>query len=201
MFFPSAAGLNSTFVVLSEYWVFLATWSVFAGLSALEHPNLFVPGRQAGAPEFSYILSDHNMREALLRHYQWFHRLEITDVINAMHMNSVNYAQHGVLSEFFLYSYFITDYLESLVNRDLLIDNQSVSPVNLLLEVKHTISNYWTRTDEGDTYFWIFNPRIPGRVFRNLDEIGLFVDGMQDALFSINFLLGNLPEVEVLPPL
>jgi hypothetical protein len=69
------------------------------------------------------------------------------------------------------------------------------------VEVKHTIRDYFTRVGEEDNHFWRFTFRIPGREYRNLDEIGLFVDRMQDALFSINLLVGNLPEVEVLPTL
>lgn len=37
--------------------------------------------------------------------------------------------------------------------------------------------------------------------YRNLEDLGVLLDRMQDALFSINLLIGNLPEVEVLPPL
>ena len=201
MFFPSTGGLNSTFVILSVYWVLLGTVSVFAGFSAMEHHELFVPGPQAGAPDFRYIELDDNMRKGLLAYYEWFNRLDLTDVINSMQMNTVSPEQHGVLLEFFLYSSHIIHRLQSLVNRGLLIDDQSVLVVNLLVEVKHTISDYFTRVGEEGNHFWRYTFRLPGWEYRNLDEIGLFVDRMQDALFSINLLVGNLPEVEVLPPL
>ncbi len=174
---------------------------MFAGISALEYPNLEIPGPQAGAPNFCYIQSDHFMREALLTYYEWFNQLDLTDVINAMQMNAVTYEQHSQLVGFFLHSSGIINYLHTLVNRSLLIDDQSVLAVNLLVEVKHTIRDYFTRVGEEDNHFWRFTFRIPGREYRNLDEIGLFVDRMQDALFSINLLVGNLPEVEVLPTL
>jgi len=43
---------------------------------------------------------------------------------------------------------------------------------------------------------------ITGRTeYRNFPELGVLLDRMQDALFSINLLIGNLPEVKVILPL
>jgi len=67
-----------------------------------------------------------------------FH-LDITDVINAMQMGNVIGAQHSELLGFLIHSSGIIKYLEVLVERSLLIENQTVSGVNLLLEVRHTI--------------------------------------------------------------
>jgi hypothetical protein len=53
----------------------------------------------------------------------------------------------------------------------------------------------------GDHHFWRLN-YITARIeYRNLHELGELLYRMQDTLFSINLLIENLPEVEVLPPL
>jgi len=56
-----------------------------------------------------------------------------------MQMGNVTGAQHSELLGFLIHSSGIIKYLEVLVERSLLIDNQTVSGVNLLLEVRHTI--------------------------------------------------------------
>ena len=95
-----------------------------------------------------------------------FH-LDITDVINAMQMGNVIGAQHSELLGFLIHSSAIIKYLEVLVERSLLIENQTVSGVNLLLEVRHTIWDYFTLVDESP-YFLRFNLIEQRMVFRNL---------------------------------
>lgn len=197
MLLPTSNTLN-TAVILSIYCLFLGTISVFTGLSALEYPDLVIPGPQTGAPNFAYIQSDHFMRNNLLEYYQWYHELDLTDVINAMQAGNVTRAQDSLLIGFLLKSVFVLNYLETLVSRGLLIDDQTVPAVNLLLDVRHTIFDYFHRGADANPHFWSLN-FITGRIeYRNLDELGVFLDRMQDALFSINLLIGNLPQVEVL---
>ena len=118
-----------------------------------------------------------------------------------MQAGNVTPAQNDILTVFFLKSSFVINYLEVLVNRSLLIDEQSVSAVNALLEVKPTIWEFFRRTIDGQHHFWQINYSTARTEYRNLDELGVLLDRMQDALFSINLLIGNLSEVEVLPPL
>ena len=70
MFFATSNSLNTTLVILTVYSLLLGLVSVFTGLSALEFPDLVIPGPQAGAPNFPYIQSDLFMRHILLDHYQ-----------------------------------------------------------------------------------------------------------------------------------
>lgn len=85
--------------------------------------------------------------------YQWFNNSDITDVINAMQAGNVTPAQNDILTVFFLKSSFVINYLEVLVNRSLLIDEQSVSAVNALLEVKPTLWEFFRRTIDGQHHF------------------------------------------------
>ena len=139
MLFNTTNGLNATVVILTIYSLLLGTVSVFTGLSALEYPDLVLPGPQTGAPDFTYIQSDHFMRKKLLELHQWFNDSDVTDVINAMQAGNVTPEQKGLLTGFLLKSVFVINYLEILVNRSLLIDDQTVSAVNALVEVRHTI--------------------------------------------------------------
>lgn len=70
-----------------------------------------------------------------------------------MQAGNVIPAQNDVLTVFFLKSSFVINYLEVLVNRSLLIDEQSVSAVNALLEVKPTIWEFFRRTIDGQHHF------------------------------------------------
>lgn len=79
------------------------------------------------------------MRAKLLELYQWFNNSDITEIINAMQMGNATPAQRGVFAVFLLKSSLVITYLQLLVDRSLLIDEQSVFAVNSLLEVHHTI--------------------------------------------------------------
>lgn len=56
-----------------------------------------------------------------------------------MSANTVTPSQRGELVPFLLKSALVIQYLETLVERSLLIDEQTVSCVNALIEVKGTI--------------------------------------------------------------
>ena len=136
MLSPTSNTFNTT-VILTIYCLFLGTVSVFTGLSALEYPDVIIPGPQTGAPDFSYIQSDHFMREILLELHQWFNESDVTDVINAKQAGNVTSAHRGILIGFWLKSVFVINYLKILVNRSLLIGDQTVSAVNALVVVRH----------------------------------------------------------------
>ena len=93
------------------------------------------------------------MRNNLLEFYQWYNDSDITDVINAMQAGNVTPAQDGILIGFLLKSVFVINYLEILVDRSLLIDDQTVSAVNALVEVRHTIWDYFHRGADGGSSF------------------------------------------------
>lgn len=46
MLSKTSNGLNATAVILTVYSLFLGTVFVFTGISALEHPDLVIPGPQ-----------------------------------------------------------------------------------------------------------------------------------------------------------
>ena len=152
MLSPTSNTLNTT-VVLTIYCLFLGTISVFTGLSALDHPDIVMPGPQSGVQVFADIHSDHFMRNNLLEFYQWYNDSDITDVINAMQAGNVTPAQDGILIGFLLNFVFVINYLENLVDRSLLIDDQTVSAVNALVEVRHTIWDYFHRGADGGSSF------------------------------------------------
>jgi len=56
-----------------------------------------------------------------------------------MQAGNLTPAQDGILIGFLLNFVFVINYLENLVDRSLLIDDQTVSAVNALVEVRHTI--------------------------------------------------------------
>ena len=104
-----------------------------------------------------------------------------------MQAGNVTPDQRGVLAVFLLKSSLVIGYLNVLVERSLLIDEQSVSAVNALLEVKPTLWEFFRRTIDGQHHFWQINYSTARTEYRNLDELGVLLDRMQDALFSINY--------------
>lgn len=93
------------------------------------------------------------MRARLLQDYQWFSNLDITAILNAMQMGNVTHDQLRELEGFFFKSLSVTSYLQLLVDRSLLIDHQSIFAVNSLLELKHTICDYFQRSVDGQQHF------------------------------------------------
>lgn len=124
MLFATSNSLNATVVILTVYSILLGTVSVFTGLTALEYPDLVLPGPQAGDPVFPYIQSDHFMRDRLLELHQWFNGSDITQIINAMQAGNLSPEQRGVLTVFLLKSSLVISYLQLLVERSLLTDEQ-----------------------------------------------------------------------------
>jgi hypothetical protein len=201
IFFTAGTALNAGVITLTIHILLLGVVSIFTGISAIDNPDIILAGPQPGAPDLNYVQSDHFMRSTLIHYYAWFNDNDMTEVLNAMSLGTLTYSQSSELVKFLLTSDILITYLETLVDRSFLTDDQTVFSVNRLVEVRGTIWDFFRTDINGHSRFTYLN-LLTGRLcYRNLQDIGELLDRLQHALFVINLLVGNLPEVEILPPL